>query len=162
MIRYNTTPLAKVPTMIGQIAAMQSFWTKEAYIAALQGLAGRGAFITRAMDRHRLVGCMTTAPVTAYTPVIERRAEIEAETGVILESCTVRSTIHVREGWGGQGIGSQVDRLGRDHAVGLGFTHSLCWGYATPQVFSWLSSQTGAQILTVTDHNDQPFVLTPL
>jgi hypothetical protein len=161
-MRYDTKPLAKVPTMIGQIAAMQSFWTKEAYIAALQGLAGRGAFITRAMDMHRLVGCMTTAPVTAYSPVIERRAEIEAETGVSLESCTVRSTIHVREGWGGQGIGTEIDRLGRDHALGLGFTHSLCWGYATQEVFSWLGSQPGAMVQPVTDHTGQPFILTPL
>ena len=162
MLRYDTKPLVKVPTMIGQIAAMQDYWGRDTYIAALKELADRGAFLTRAMDMHHLIGCMTTAPVTSYTPVIERRAEIETETGVSLESCVVRSTIHVREGHGGQGIGSKVDRLGRDHAVGLGFTHSLCWGYATPQVFSWLSSQTGAQILTVTDHNNQPFVLTPL
>jgi hypothetical protein len=161
-MRYDTKPLVKVPTMFGQIAAMQGYWGRDTYIAALKELADRGAFLSRAMDMHRLIGCMTTVPVTSYTPVIERRAEIEAETGVNLESCVVRSTIHVRDGYGGQGIGSQVDRIGRDHALGLGFTHSLCWGYATPQVFSWLSSQTGAQILTVTDHNDQPFILTPL
>jgi hypothetical protein len=162
MIRYDTKPLAKVPTMIGQIAAMQSFWSREAYIAALKELADRGAFLTRVMDMHRLIGCMTTAPVTSYKPVIERRAEIENEIGVSLESCMVRSTIHLREGYGGRGIGSEVDRRGRDHALGLGFTHSLCWGYATEEVFSWLSSQDGATVLSVVDHTDQPFILTPL
>jgi GNAT superfamily N-acetyltransferase len=159
MLTLKTTTLADRALLIGQIVKMETFWQTDKYAHALRRLAGNGAWFTTAMDRHHLIGCMTTIEATKYTFPVLHREVIEAATGAPLEQCVIRSTVHIRPDHKGQGISRILEQRVRDDTLARGFTHTVAFGYATDEVASWFASRPGAIILDLKDSRNMPVVV---
>lgn len=153
-----TTSFADRRLLIAQIVRMQDFWPAPVYADALKRLADRGAAITTAMDRHRLIGCMTVVAAARYAFPLAHRADIEAATGAPLEAFAIRSTIHVRPDHKGQGVGRVLERVTNAACLRRGFSHVLAFNCATDEVFSWLRSRPGARLLDLIDPTGRPVI----
>lgn len=162
MLTFRTRKLANATLLLSQIPLLQNYRDPKVYRLYLRRLTNNAAWITSAMQGHRLIGCAIAVPVLAFAPVRKRTTELQQCSGVSPEMCIVRTAVHLNKGWYRQGIMTRIYEDSDAHAKAAGYSHDLSWGYDTPEIRSWTLCRAGAAELTVQDDQGAPFILRAL